>query len=94
MLSAIASFLGLLGSLFSWFTGAQQRKIGAQTQALKDADATIKEANEGQLPVIALGLMPVTLIRVRERTPVVYNACLASTRSAQRRMTGRQCRKT
>ena len=46
MLSAIASFLGLLGSLFSWFTGAQQRKIGAETQALKDDQATITEATD------------------------------------------------
>ena len=48
MLSAIASFLGLLGSLFSWFTGAQQRKIGAETQALKDDQATIKDATEAR----------------------------------------------
>ena len=48
MLSAIASFLGLLGSLFSWFTGAQQRKIGAETQALKDDQATIQQATEAR----------------------------------------------
>ena len=48
VLSAIASFLGLLGSLFSWFTGAQQRKIGAETQALKDDAATIKDATEAR----------------------------------------------
>ena len=48
MLSAIASFLGLLGSLFSWFTGAQQRKIGAETQALKDDQATITEARQAE----------------------------------------------
>lgn len=67
MLSAIASFLGLLGSLFSWFTGAQQRKIGAQTQALKDADATIKEANEGQAARDRAGTDAGYADRVRER---------------------------
>ena len=48
MLSAIASFLGLLGSLFSWFTGVQQRKIGAETQALKDDQVTIQQATEAR----------------------------------------------
>lgn len=45
MLGAIASVIGFFGSLFSWFTGAQQRKIGAQAQALKDDEATIKAAD-------------------------------------------------
>jgi hypothetical protein len=48
MIGAIASFLGLLGSLFSWFTGAQQRKIGAETQALKDDQATIQQATDAR----------------------------------------------
>lgn len=48
ILSFISGLVSLVRSVFSWFTGAQQRKIGAQQQALKDDAATIKQADEAR----------------------------------------------
>ena len=48
MIGAALSVLSFLGNLFSFFTRKQEERIGAQQQALKDDDATIKDATEAR----------------------------------------------
>ena len=48
MLGAALSVLSFLGNLFSFFTRKQEERIGAQQQALKDDDATVKEATDAR----------------------------------------------
>ena len=42
LLKLLAGAVSLIGSIWSWFTGAQQRKVGQQEQRLADTSAEVK----------------------------------------------------
>ena len=48
MLSAIGGIFSFLSGLISWLTGASERRQGREEQALKDDQATIKDATEAR----------------------------------------------